>query len=387
MKRTKKIAITILLLICYLITFGQPSFLVDFKYAPDWYITSICLPDDSFKTLVGPQGQILYDYGGKKFFPYVSGVGFKTTFQVLADEQVKFQEQKLYSPKVPIVETYGVFAGLTIKQESFCYSSDGLQNFGKKENWSSIRKGAREDIILTTITNKTCYARTISPVIVINSEFPVNVRDNVISINNKEKLFLSHTISRVRQNLGEYKTLIEFASIKLNPGEIKSIAVIYDNGQPSQLTHDLTNHSETGIKYLQEVRSNVINYWENNSPVPFGHISIPDKGIQDLIESSIRNIWQAREILEGKISFQVGPTCYRGLWIVDGSFLLETATMLDRGNDAREGIEYILSFQQSNGKFGKLSPDFWKENGIVLWACVRHAMLTQDKEWSWEQAG
>ena len=95
----------------------------------------------------------------------------------------------------------------------------------------------------------------------------------------------------------------------------------------------------------------------------------------------MRNIWQAREIIDGKISFQVGPTVYRGLWIVDGAFLLEAATMVNKGEDARDGLEYMLSFQQPNGKFGKLRTDFWKENGIVLWACVRHAMLTQDKTW------
>ena len=381
MKKTKKIVVTILSLICYLGTFGQTSLHVDFKYAPDWFATSICLPDDTFKTLVGPQGQMLYDYGGKKFFPYVSGIGFKTTFHVLADEQIKFQDQKLYSSQVPIVETYGVFAGLTVKQESFCYSSDGLKNFGKKENWHSINKIAREDIIITTITNKSGNVRTISPVIVINSEYPVKVKDNVISIGEGKHLFLSCSIIRVRQNLGEEKTLLELAPLKLDPNETQTIATIFDNGQPSRLAQELNLQSELGLKHSIEARDSIINYWENKSPVPFGHISIPDPEIQDLINSSLRNIWQAREILDGKISFQVGPTCYRGLWIVDGSFLLETATMLDRGGDAREGIEYILSFQLPNGQFGKLSPNFWKENGLVLWACVRHAMLTQDKEW------
>jgi hypothetical protein len=55
--------------------------------------------------------------------------------------------------------------------------------------------------------------------------------------------------------------------------------------------------------------------------------------------------------------------------------------MVNKGKDARDGIEYMLSFQESNGKFGKLTPTYWKENGIVLWTCVRHALLTQDKEW------
>ena len=28
-----------------------------------------------------------------------------------------------------------------------------------------------------------------------------------------------------------------------------------------------------------------------------------------------------------------------------------------------------------------LCPQYYKENGIVLWTCVRHAQLTQDKAW------
>lgn len=373
-----KIAITIFFsILCQLIGFGQKSLKVDFKYAPDWYVTSICMPDDTFKTVVAPQGQMLYEFGSKKFFAYINDKGFKTTFQILADEELKFTGQKLHSPKVPIVETYGDMDGLIVKQESFAYSSDGLENFGKKENWLSIKKGAREDIVLTTLTNKTGNVRSINPVVAINSEYPVKVKDNIVSINEKKHLFLSRSIARVRQNLGADKTLLELTPLKLKPNETQTFAVIFDNGQPSRLAKELKTDEKSAI----EARDKIIDYWENKSPVPFGHISIPDQGIQDLVNSSLRNIWQAREILEGKISFQVGPTCYRGLWIVDGSFLLETATMLDRGSDAREGIEYILSFQQPNGKFGKLSPNFWKENGLVLWACVRHALLTQDKEW------
>ena len=34
----------------------------------------------------------------------------------------------------------------------------------------------------------------------------------------------------------------------------------------------------------------------------------------------------------GRLNFQVGPTVYRGLWVVDGHFLLEAARYL--GYDA-----------------------------------------------------
>ena len=40
----------------------------------------------------------------------------------------------------------------------------------------------------------------------------------------------------------------------------------------------------------------------------------------------------------------------------------------------------MLTFQKTDGRF-EILPHYSKENGIVLWTCVRHAMLTQDKEW------
>jgi hypothetical protein len=39
-----------------------------------------------------------------------------------------------------------------------------------------------------------------------------------------------------------------------------------------------------------------------------------------------------------------------------------------------------LTFQQEDGRF-EILQRYYKENGIVLWTCVRHAMLTQDKQW------
>jgi hypothetical protein len=53
---------------------------------------------------------------------------------------------------------------------------------------------------------------------------------------------------------------------------------------------------------------------------------------------------------------------------------------LGRAKDARAGVEYLLSHQKPDGSFEILSR-FWKENGIVLWAATRHALLTQDKAW------
>jgi len=127
-------------------------------------------------------------------------------------------------------------------------------------------------------------------------------------------------------------------------------------------------------------RRDAARQWWEKADLPFAAIQAPDPGVQGVIESCVRNIWQAREIKQGKPAFHVGPTVYRGLWVVDGSFLLESAAILGRAQDARAGIEYLLSFQKPDGSFEVL-PRYWKENGIVLWAATRHARLMRDRQW------
>jgi len=122
-----------------------------------------------------------------------------------------------------------------------------------------------------------------------------------------------------------------------------------------------------------------VEFW-NQAPLPYGVLEIPDPRIQALLDSSVRNIYQARDIQNGLPAFHVGPTCYRQLWIVDGAFLLETATLLGRAHEARAGLDYMLGFQEDDGGF-QLKARYWKEAGIVLWTVMRHARLSGDREW------
>ena len=133
------------------------------------------------------------------------------------------------------------------------------------------------------------------------------------------------------------------------------------------------------LAYAESLRRKAERFWQS-APLPYDHIEIPDAGVQALLDSSIRNIYQAREIKKGLPAFQVGPTCYRGLWVVDGSFLLEAITYLGRADETRNGVKYLMSFQRDDGSF-MLMDAHWKETGIALWAITRHARLTGDKEW------
>ncbi len=85
---------------------------VDFRYAPKWWQTLICLPDDWQKTLVGKDGSLLYDYPGK-----FSGFSLKISSGIA--ETNDWIEQKPFSPKIPIIKTIYKKGGLTIEQTAF----------------------------------------------------------------------------------------------------------------------------------------------------------------------------------------------------------------------------------------------------------------------------
>ena len=113
-------------------------------------------------------------------------------------------------------------------------------------------------------------------------------------------------------------------------------------------------------------------------------MQVADAGIQALLDSSIRNIYQAREIKKGLPVFEVGPTCYRLYAMADGAFILEAATYFGRADEARSGIRYVLSRQCADGGFA-VFPSHWSESGYVLWAVTRQGRLTGDKDWMREQ--
>ena len=164
----------------------------------------------------------------------------------------------------------------------------------------------------------------------------------------------------------------------LRPLESRRIVFTIDRNQPLQKV-------AVTVKQASGLKEDACRWWKN-SGLPYDVIQVPDTGIQEMLEACVRNIWQARDVEDGKIAYKVGPTVYRKLFVVDGAFLLETAAMLGRAGDARDGLELMLSHQEEDGSFNIIRKyygveGFTKENGIMLWAAFRHAQLSQDKEW------
>jgi len=119
-------------------------------------------------------------------------------------------------------------------------------------------------------------------------------------------------------------------------------------------------------------------YWQD-MPLLNLPIQLPDPAVMAMLESCARNILQAREIKDGLPTFQVGPTCYRGLWVVDGHFLLEAAHYLGFGNDAYTGLNALLQHVRPDGAI-TIIPFHTKETGISLFTLVRQCELMGDDE-------
>ncbi len=323
--------------------------IVDFRYSPPQWQTAICFPDDPRKTLVDQSGELLYHYGQ-------GGREFGTRVSVKVVEAAVWQKQQLLSPRVPIVMTYRTADGLNIVEEAVAIAKS-----------PPPKPTARADMLLVHVTNTGKKARTLRPELIVDTTLALQKQDERLGVGDGEAV-----ISSLKMIEPAHGNQIPLETLTVQPDETATFCIVSGGSE------GIADWPKT-VADARAAREAAVAYWQSVA-LPFSRIEVPDAGIQALVDSSIRNIWQAREIKKGLPAFQVGPTCYRGLWIVDGAFLLEAATILGAGDQARNGVAYELTFQKPDGRI-EVIKDFSKENGIVLWTCVRHARLTQDKAW------
>lgn len=347
----------------------------DFRYAPPFWQSTICLPDDAYKTVVDEHGNLMIHT-----LPVSQYGEPRTLIGIDITNDAKWAGQHLISARIPIVITKKKLPNLEITEETFLVTRIPDKEIAMaiplaeetEMNRGAGKENPRNDVILVRVRNTSDQARSLAPIIRINSSLPVHLRENQIELNNREKLGFTLPLDSSSLKTSEKETRVKLMPVTIGPGQSLTFAVILYGGGA------FTAWPETLDEAIQ-CRNEAESFWKSVN-LPYNRITVPDPEIQNLIDASIRNIWQSREIKNGLPAFQVGPTCYRGLWIVDGAFLLEAATILGTGTEARNGVMYNLSFQKEDGRF-EVMEKYWKENGIIVWTAIRHAMLTQDKAW------
>jgi hypothetical protein len=338
---------------------------VDFRYMPPEWQTAICLPDDPYKSIVDKSGDLLYHY-----LRIAGGTDrFQTRIGIRIANDVVWKKQQLHSPRVPIVRTFLTANGLEVIEEAFAVT-DKLQ----LATPTQPEGAARNDLILVHIKNTSVTPRVVQPQLIVDTSHHFDFRssDQQVVVNHHETITASlKMLGPAVEDDGE-RRVVQLESLTVPAGKTETFFMLYSGGGKIAL-------EPATVEQVLASRQRAVAYWQNVA-LPYDRVRVPDAGIQALIDSSIRNMWQAREIKDGLPAFQVGPTCYRGLWIVDGAFLLEAAAMLGAGDQARSGVAYEMKYQQPDGAI-RVIKNYHKENGIVIWTCVRHAQLTQDKAW------
>jgi hypothetical protein len=335
---------------------------VDFRYSLPWWQTAVCLPDDPDKILVGKEGQLLLDYGRR------GPRKFGTSLQPEIVSGARWVRQQTASPRAPIMQTWKDADGVTVLEETFVVTPrPGQTN-------PPGAKVERQAVVLLTLKNTQAATTTRQPALRIHSIAPIiqALADGSVEVGEGTRVSVAGRMDSCTAEASNI-FLVRLPPVTLKPGASRQVAFTVDR-------HFQKPAAPLSVAQARRLRATAQDWWERKAGLPFDTIQVPDAGIQAMLESCVRNIWQAREIKKGRPAFHVGPTVYRGLWVVDGSFLLESAALLGRGKDARAGVEYLLSHQKADGSF-EIIRRFWKENGIVLWAATRHAMLTQDKAW------
>ncbi len=160
---------------------------VDFRYAIPWWQTAICLPDDWQKTLVGKDGELLYDYPGKfsDFQTRITvsvavrprGTLDKGTVPVSSDEtrdspretgdSPRWVKQELASPRVPLVRTLLGKGPIEITEEAFAVVPEAPVLATRQ---CQPPPASRFDVVLVRLRNTGGDSQVVTPLVTIQSQ-------------------------------------------------------------------------------------------------------------------------------------------------------------------------------------------------------------------------
>jgi hypothetical protein len=338
---------------------------VDFRYAPRLSQATICFPDDPKKSLVGQAGDLRYDFAKSQI---VGGEDFGTvcTFSLAGMQDDRVLRQWLEDPHVPIVHTLIDRPAATLELTAFATRH---ANEGRVDNvlLAILPKGSRVAAI------PRLHLRTCRKLKQISGPPTVAVNDTD-----------ANTPFLLAAKMGatlDFAQLWEEAvyTLYLPHGEADPdhpLRYFVRFPQENQSVDLLAEMLQQPDALLDEVRE----FWKRWKP--FGSVawSYPGKH-GDFLIACARNIQQAREMKDGRLVFEVGPTMYRNLWIVDGNFLLEAARYLGYDREADEGLLSEWAKQLPSGQIvAGGGGEHWKDTAIAIFTLVRQCELKQ----SWQ---
>lgn len=337
---------------------------VDFRYAPHQSQSTICFPDDPNKTIVSEAGDLRYGFN-KSLSAGMEDFATIVEFSLAGFRDDKVVSQWIEAPGVPIVHTLIDRSTATLELIAFASRHSGEGRVDNVLLSITSKKGVLD--VVPRLQVRTCerlelesYTTPTATVSVQGSKSPLlvagplnnNLGTCMLWEEEGFSLYLSH---------GEATEEVETRYFVRLPQENQSAATVHE-------------HLPDAEMLLAEVRE----FWGNWKPSDATEWSYPGRHGEFLVACA-RNIQQAREVKNGKLVFEVGPTIYRGLWIVDGNFLLEAARYLGYDKAADEGLLAEWSKQVQSGQvIAGSGGEHWKDTAIAMFTLVRQCELKQD---------
>jgi hypothetical protein len=339
---------------------------VDFRYAPADYQSTICFPDDPAKTLIGKWGDLRYDFPRDQFAA-INQFGTIVEFTLSGMARDTWAGQTMEAPGIPIVHTRIERATATIDLIAFCTRRESE---GRVDNVLMEIRARDRDVTATPLVrirsrDKLQWKPSPSGITaVVRGDDPAPWMIAIPQNND------ARDVSWLPEE-GGYRLTLEHGTAN----RTRPLRYLFRFPQSGAIGTPDASLSPDAL--LAEVRA----WWQQwrafSAPVSW---SAP--GAQgDFLTACARNIQQAREVKNGRLVFEVGPTVYRGLWIVDGNFLLEAARYLGFDDAADQGLLSEWNQQVSTGQIiaagGK---EHWKDTAIAMFTLVRACELKGD--WS-----
>jgi hypothetical protein len=341
---------------------------VDFRYSPVTYQSTFCFPDDAAKSLVGEHGDLRYDFSNQKFAA-VNQFGTILEFDLAGMRRVRLQKQWLEAPGIPVVHTLLERETATIELITFATNRTGE---------------SRVDNVLMEVRAKAQPVAAV-PLIRIRSSKSLRLADQpqghepgTTLLQKEDGTPLAYCIPQQNQN-EDIQWRLDEGGYLLNLQHCEATQTL-----PGRYFFRLPQEGQRNVDIavapgdlLDEARA----WWKQWSA--FGdnvQWSLPEKHGEFLIACA-RNIQESRVIENGRAVFQVGPTVYRSLFLVDGNFLLEAGRYLGYDKQVDQGLMAEWQRQLPSGQVAAAAgTEDWKDTAIAMFTLVRQCELKQD--WS-----
>jgi hypothetical protein len=343
---------------------------VDFRYAPHHSQSTICFPDDPNKSIVGQGGDLRYGFA-KSLLVGMEDFATVIEFSLAGFQDDKVTRQWIEAPGVPIVHTVIERPAATLELIAFATRHS---DEGRVDNvLMSIKSGSSSQDGRIAVAPK-IHIRTCEKLELEDYSSPVAT---AIFHEGRAPFLVG---AKLGETLGRCVWWEEAGfTLYLPHGEVSpehEARYFVRIPQEKQTAARLRERLQDPEMLLAETRE----FWSKWKPFGTTDWSYPDRH-GEFLTACARNIQQAREVKNGRLVFQVGPTVYRGLWIVDGNFLLEAARYLGYDNEADQGLRSEWSKQADSGQVIAASGgEHWKDTAIAMFTLVRQCELKQD--WS-----